>query len=487
MPCRFPFVAFPSARRLAGGPLLTQPQSSWMSEASRTPIPRQPEKSRRSRDPTKAGSIFPFMVEYGTTRRNLMKYLFHFTVAIASLVTVQAQPAAPEPGSLLPGGDSKWQLAWSDEFDYPDAKLEEKWVSQNSASTHILSSRWRENAVVANGTLKLVNKKERRGGNDWTSGNVWTKEHFKYGYFECRYRYAAAEGTNNSFWIMTQGKQPTGKKSFEIDINEGHFPNEINTNIHNHSDVTLVSGRKTHPSSSKSFAFGVRPDVSIQLETPVKTRRIRLTSTHGSHFHLGEFRIYNFNPAGYPDPFSVSADEDKKGLVNFAKNAGIKVSGFYQNSDDTSQNLVDGKPATPWITQSGGTKSVEFALAKEQTIGCIQFVNGWKDNGKWKSMMDNYRIECFDGQKWKDLAKFDILDGQYNFARDFHTYGLEWDEKQLVFYFNGKEIRRESNDFCHQPAPVWLSLAIIGWGGNITDAIDGTFMEVDYVRIYQRK
>jgi len=30
-------------------------------------------------------------------------------------------------------------------------------------------------------------------------------------------------------------------------------------------------------------------------------------------------------------------------------------------------------------------------------------------------------------------------------------------------------------------------LAIIGWGGKITDAIDGTFMEVDYVRVYQAR
>jgi beta-glucanase (GH16 family) len=242
--------------------------------------------------------------------------------------------AAPAPGSLLPDGASKWKLTWSDEFDGPDSKLEEKWVSQNGPSGHILSSRWRENAKVSAGTLKLINKKEQRGGQQWTSGNLWTKEHFQYGYYECRYRYAAAEGTNNSFWIMTMGQQPSGKKAFEIDINEGHFPNEVNTNIHNHTDVTIVNGRKTHPSSSKSFAF---------------------------------------------------------------------------------------------------------------------------------------------------------KEGNHNFARDYQTYGLEWTEQELVFYFNGREIRREKNDFCHQPAPVWLSLAIIGWGGKITDAIDGTFMEVDYVRIYQAR
>lgn len=410
----------------------------------------------------------------------------HFGLSILLLCT-QISPAAPAPGSLLPGGPDSWKLSWSDEFDYPDAKLDEKWISQNSASTHILSSRWRENAVVANGTLKLINKKQKRGGNDWTSGNIWTQKHFQYGYFECRYRYAAAQGTNNSFWIMTMGKQPPGKKSFEIDINEGHYPNEINTNIHNHTDVTVVNGKKTHPSSSKSFAFGVRPDVTIQLEIPVKTRRIRLTSDHGGHFHLGEFRIYNVNPEGYPDPFSLSADQDKPGLVNYAKDAKIKTSGFHKNGPDVSANLVDGKINTTWITQIDGPKSVEFTFPEERTVGCVQFINGWKEKNNWKSMMDNYRVEYHNGSKWIEMAKFNILDGQYDFARDFHTYGLEWTEKELIFYFNGKELRREKNTICHQPAPVWLSLAIIPWAGKVTDAIDGTFMEVDYVRIYQRK
>lgn len=389
--------------------------------------------------------------------------------------------------SILPGGTARWELAWSDEFEGSEADLDRHWISQNGPSTHILSSRWRENARVANGTLKLMNRKEQRGGQQWTSGNLWTRRHFQYGYYECRYRYAAAPGTNNSFWIMTMGKQPAGKKAFEIDINEGHFPNEINTNIHNWSDIRIVNGKKTHPSSSKSFPFGVRPDVTIQLEIPVKTRRLRLTSTHGSHFHLGEFRIYNANPAGYPDPFSKTADTDKPGLVNFAREAGttIRASGSHKPGTDTSRFVADGDPARRWISQVDGPKSVEFTFPDERVVGCVQFLNGWPDKGGWQGTMDNYRVEYHDGKKWVEMSKFDLIDGQYNFARDFHTYGLEWTEKELVFYFNGKEIRREKNEFCHSPAPVWLSLAIIGWGGEITDAIDGTFMEVDHVRIFR--
>ncbi|WP_394344437.1 family 16 glycosylhydrolase [Flavicella sediminum] len=34
-----------------------------------------------------------------------------------------------------------------------------------------------------------------------------------------------------------------------------------------------------------------------------------------------------------------------------------------------------------------------------------------------------------------------------NFAEEYHTYGMDWNEKELIFYFDGKEIRREKIHF----------------------------------------
>lgn len=409
--------------------------------------------------------------------------------ALFSLALVSASLAASPAPSILPGGAAKWQLAWSDEFDYPDAQLEQKWVSQNSGSKHILSSRWRENAKVEGGTLKLINRKESRGGNDWTSGNVWTKQQFQYGYFECRYRYAAAEGTNNSFWLMTNTKVPAGKKAFEIDINEGHYPNEVNTNIHNWSDIKVVNGKKTHPSSSKGFSYGVQPEVNLTLEIPIKTRRLRMVSQNREHIHLGEFRIYGVNAAGYPKPSSRSADRDVPRLVNYARDrkTQVSVSGCLLPGSNPMATVTDGDPTKRWVSQKQGSKWVEFRFPEERQIGCIQFVQGWQSHGRWQGMMDDYRVEYHNGKRWVEISSFDIKKGSANFARDFHTYGLEWSEKELVFYLDGKAIRREKNAFCHSPSPIWLSLAIIAWAGKITDSIHGTYMEVDYVRVYNKK
>lgn len=222
----------------------------------------------------------------------------------------------------------RWELSWNDEFDYQNRdELLKVWESDNQSFTHIICSRWEENVEVTGNTVKLVNRKESRGGQDWTSASIWTRQDFQYGYFECRYKYAGASGTNNSFWIMTRGgtPDPTEGKRFEIDINEGHYPNEVNSAIHDGSDPN------------------------------------------------------------YQAPHS--------------------------------ELICEGS----------------------------------------------------------DLST------------EYHVVGLEWTEQDLIFYFDGKEIWRHKNEFSFSPAPVRLSEALTKWAGEVTDACDGTFMEVDYVRIYKEK
>ena len=407
--------------------------------------------------------------------------------AILSIFGLKAQK---HTSGMLPDGDNKWQMVWNDEFDYEDKDLDKKWDSQNARSGHILCSRWRENAVVKDGTLKLVNRKENRGGQEWTSGNIWTREKFLYGYYECRYRYAEATATNNSFWLMTQGGEPADGKKFEIDINEGHYPNEVNSNIHNWSDITInADGKKVHPSDSKSFTYGVKADINIQFEIPITTKKLRLTSNMNSNLHIREFRAYGVNKFGYPDVFSKTADIDIKDLENYVreKDVIIKSSGTYHSTQNQVSMIADTYLNSGWNSQKKGKKWLEIEFKESKTLGCIQVVNGWLDaQGVWNGMATDYKIEYYNGREWKVISTLDVTE-ECNFAKDYHIHGLEWTEDELIFYLDGKEIRREKNIFCKSPAPIWLSLAIIPWAGAITDAIDGTAMEVDYVRVYKRK
>ena len=230
----------------------------------------------------------------------------------------------------------RWELAWDDEFNYANRdELLKVWESSAQPFTHILSSRWPENVETTGSTVRLVNHKESRGGQDWTSGSINTREDFQYGYFECRYKYATTTGSNNSFWLMTRvgapamplpgAKEPEVGKRFELDVNEGHYPNKVNCTTHNWTD-------EPHQSSHKDFTY----------------------------------------------------------------------------------------------------EGVDF-------------------------------------------------------SKDFHIFGLEWTETDIVYFVDGQEVKRDKNEFCYSPAPVILSMAIIPWAGEVTDALDGTFMEVDYVRIYKEK
>ncbi|WP_419193771.1 family 16 glycosylhydrolase [Novipirellula herctigrandis] len=398
-------------------------------------------------------------------------------------------PKTPKHGNTEKRMDlTDWELVWQDEFDYPNERLDENWESQNSPSHHILCSRWRENAVVKNGILHLINKKENRGGQEWTSGSVWSKKKFKYGYFECRYRYAEATGTNNSFWLMTRGSDPAVGKRFEIDINEGHYPNEVNTNIHNWTDVvTHADGTKTHPSAHEGFAYGMRPDYSLPLEIPVTTKRLRLTSTTSPHFHIREFRIFGVSNQ-YPDALSETADRDLKGLVNHARDPSVQIEASGVFNDKTKpEHAADGTWNTSWISHDDGEKWLEFRWPRPITVGCIQFINGWQSKGEWTGwgQVSNYRIQAHDGRVWKEIATMDSKDAA-DFGANYHTYGMLWTEDEIVFYQDRKELRRVANEFCKSESPIWLSEAIIRWAGSVSDQIDGTSMKVDWVRYYQK-
>lgn len=217
-------------------------------------------------------------------------------------------------------------MEFEDQFN---ASWRPSWIAQNGPSTHILSGRYPENLVIDNGILSILYKKEKRNNQEWTSGSMQTKKKFLYGYYECRYKYAGAKGTNNSFWLMTDPAYTEGGKTWELDINEGGYPNLVNTNFH------------------------------------------------------------------------------------------------YMKS---------GVPKT-----KGGTHMYEAKTYYAKDM---------------------------------DLSK------------EFHVYGMLLTKDTIRYYFDGEIIREIPNTFVQVPAPIRLSGAVVDWKKDVTDAIDGTKMQVDYVRYW---
>nr|MCU0247256.1 glycoside hydrolase family 16 protein [Bryobacter sp.] len=110
-----------------------------------------------------------------------------------------------------PPRNRRWRLTFQDEFD-GDALHRGRWAVESGSPGHILSSRWPENIEVGDGVLRLLTRKEQRGGKEWTTGHIWSTFRQAYGYFEARLKIGAASGLNNAFWLISP--QP----KFEIDI-----------------------------------------------------------------------------------------------------------------------------------------------------------------------------------------------------------------------------------------------------------------------------
>ncbi|RYF24131.1 MAG: glycosyl hydrolase family protein [Flavobacteriales bacterium] len=221
-----------------------------------------------------------------------------------------------------------WALKFNDEFNGSSLNWD-VWESQNGPSQNLLSGRWKENNVVQDGVLKMVTKKEQKGGQAWTSSHIWVKSTVfeqTYGYWEARYRYAKTPGLNQAWWLYGIHDYILGPKSFEIDINEGHYPQYINMTLH--------------------------PGKNEKGENEQFTKR-------------------------------------------------------YETNEDLSA--------------------------------------------------------------------------------DFHVYGLEWNEKELIYYFDGKIVDRKPVYNANLPTSPRFSTAVINWAGPVQDSMDGKSMDVDWVRVYARK
>lgn len=384
----------------------------------------------------------------------------------------------------------KWELSWNDEFDYSDNELDNNWVSQNGPTgDFVICSRWRENAEVKNGVLELKIKKETKAGDDWTCGNVWTKQTFGYGYFECRYKYVAGYGTNNSFWLWPKFRLPEGEKACEIDINEGHYPNLINTNIHNWTDKVITpNGGVWHESDQIHHTLIGKPIHEIKLNKAITSKKLRLISNNPSSVQITEFRVFN-DLKSFPNPEKKLTDE----FENLAaiKGVNIKTNGNNWGKLASKPNFAtDNKLNTRWVSRgNSGQKWIEFQWEKPQTFNAIQFLNGWQQaDGLRRNLIADYKIQIWKNDAWEDVYKYNSAETT-NFGEEYHTYGLEWDEDYFKFYFDGKLYRKVRNKVCFSKTNILLSLAILkaSYGGPVTDEIDGKSMKVDYVRYYKKK
>jgi beta-glucanase (GH16 family) len=124
----------------------------------------------------------------------------------------------------------KTALTWSDEFDVAGSPDATRWVYDTGTGSggwgnnelEYYTSRT-DNAVVSNGTLKIIAKKESYNGSAYTSARMLTRGlfSFQYGKIEIRAKLPARTGTWPGIWMLGNNFATAGWPACgEIDIME---------------------------------------------------------------------------------------------------------------------------------------------------------------------------------------------------------------------------------------------------------------------------
>ncbi|WP_246222773.1 glycoside hydrolase family 16 protein [Maribellus comscasis] len=169
-----------------------------------------------------------------------MRFLM-LLLCFCMFITTRAQ----DLGSEAESKNTKWELAWEDNFDtdgLPDKNIwsyEVGHIRNNEAQYY--TERRIENARVENGNLIIKARKDNFEGNEITSASINTnsKRNILYGRVEVKAKLPTGRGTWPAIWMLgTSIKNGTGWPACgEIDImeNVGFEPNVIHANIHTKS------------------------------------------------------------------------------------------------------------------------------------------------------------------------------------------------------------------------------------------------------------
>ena len=99
----------------------------------------------------------------------------------------------------------------------------------------------------------------------------------------------------------------------------------------------------------------------------------------------------------------------------------------------------------------------------------------------------------------KDTRQYTIIKEYENVSTEFHTYGMEWTHEYIEFFVDGVSacVFRKDKDTEDQTEYAWpfdqpfyliMNIAVGGGlGGEIDETALPYHMEVDYVRVYQKR
>ena len=202
-------------------------------------------------------------------------------------------------------------LVWSDEFDTPGSPDASKWTFDTggggwgNAEQEYYTNRI-DNAVVSNGTLKIIAKAETYSGSNYTSARLKTQNIYstKYGRIEVRAKLPASLGTWPAIWMLGNNIATAGWPACgEIDIMEQRATelNKIYGTLHYLGEVNPNGDGATTTISSATTDFHIYAvdwDASSIKISVDNTVFYTFANTAGSPFNQNFFVILNLAMGG---------------------------------------------------------------------------------------------------------------------------------------------------------------------------------------------
>jgi len=76
-----------------------------------------------------------------------------------------------------------------------------------------------------------------------------------------------------------------------------------------------------------------------------------------------------------------------------------------------------------------------------------------------------------------------------DFSKDFHTFAIEWNPKEIIWYLDDKKVFRSETDIPQERMYLILTYAL---GGDIAGEVNNTTplpnsFDIDYIRVYSKK
>lgn len=152
-------------------------------------------------------------------------------------------------------------------------------------------------------------------------------------------------------------------------------------------------------------------------------------------------------------------------------------------------------PQLDWTTGSISVKPEVFAQCGGYWEASIKInASAGLNNAFWMAGNGNeidiveahYKNAVHTNYHYDGTQYSENFNAPYDLSEDFHIYAIDWRENELIYYFDGKEISRKVNLAAHDKLYPFFSTAVLNWAGKIESSADGKFMEVEWVRLYEK-